>query len=355
MTTILRQRIDHPSAWKASDFASPDDYAIDIAPRHIRAFDEALAAIRRQGLALGAVEREHFPVPAIADELAALRDEIVGGRGFFMVRGFPIDRYDPKDLEILYWGIGTHFGIGRSQSVLGDRVGHIVDMTKTDPHARAYRNKMELTLHTDLCDVIAMLSLQKSARGGMSLLASAPAIHNELLARHPEHLEALYRGGAYHRMNEEGPGESPFTPHDVPAFSVRDGQLSCRYIRELMEAGCDLAGHPLDPQATAAFDALDAIAARPDMCLRFVMQPGELTVYNNWTVLHGRTAFEDGERPDQKRHLLRLWLDVPGGRSVVPETALYSGPGIGFQRGKTPTVDLAKYERRIALADEERR
>jgi len=352
---ILREPIDHPSAWKASDFAGPDDYAIDIGPRHVRAFDEALASIRRQGLTLATVEREHVPLPAIAGELAALRREVLHGRGFVMLRGIPVDRYDLADLEILYWGLGTHFGIGRSQSVLGDRVGHIRDMTKTDPHARAYRNKMELTLHTDLCDVIAMLSLRPSARGGMSLLASAPAVHNAILAECPQHLEALYRGGPYHRMNEEGPGQSPFTPHDVPAFSVRDGVLSCRYIRELLEAGCDLAGRPLDARAGAAFDAMDAIAARADLCLRFVMQPGELTIYNNWTVLHGRTAFEDGERPEQKRHLLRLWLDVPGYRPVVPETALYDGPGIGFQEGRMPSVDLSKYERTIALAEGERR
>jgi alpha-ketoglutarate-dependent taurine dioxygenase len=347
MGQVLRRPIDHPSAWKAADFAGPDDYAIDLGPRHIAAFDEALAAIRARGLGLGQVEREHFEVPAIAGELADLRDLLVNGRGFALLRGFPVKRYSQEEIEIVFWGIGTHIGIGQSQSVLGDRLGHVIDATKQDPHARAYRNRMELTLHTDLCDVVALLSLQKSPVGGMSVLTSAIAVYNEIVASHPEYLEPLFQGAPVHRMNEEKPGQTPYTPHDVPPLSVRDGVLSCRYIRELLDAGADAAGRPLSAFQRAAFDCFDATAARRDLSLRFVLEPGEAIFFNNWTTLHGRTAFEDGDRPDQKRHLLRLWLDVPGARPVVPETAIFEGSGIGFQRGKTPTVDLDRYLRTI--------
>ena len=37
---------------------------------------------------------------------------------------------------------------------------------------------------------------------------------------------------------------------------------------------------------------------------------------NNFTVLHARTEFAD--KPDRRRHLLRLWLDDPRSR--------YNGP-----------------------------
>lgn len=354
MVEVWRERIDHPSAWKASDFASPNAYAIAVAPRHVAAFDGALAALRRRGSRLYDIDRELFAVPSIADDLAEWREDVVAGRGFFMLRGFPMDRYSQQDIETIFWGIGTHLGTAQSQSVLGDRLGHLVDTTESDPNARAYRNKMELSLHTDLCDVIAMFSLRKAAKGGMSLLASAHAVHNEIVAAHPEYLDVIYRGGPYHRMNEEGPGEGPFTPHDVPALSYRDGLVSCRYVRELLDAGCDLAGRRLTAFEKAAFDFFDATAARPDICLRFVMEPGEMIFYNNWTILHGRTAFENGEHPDQKRHLLRLWLDVPGGRPVVPETAIYGGSGVAYQEGKTPSVDLHRYTRTLPLAPEDR-
>ncbi|MSP82159.1 MAG: hypothetical protein EXQ94_04280 [Alphaproteobacteria bacterium] len=347
MGVVHRQRINHPSAWKSSDFSGPDDYAFDLGPSHIRAFDEALAAIHAKGLTLDTVEREHFAVPTIEGQLADLRGILVDGRGFFLLRGFPLGRYSQSEIEILYWGIGTHIGIGQSQSVLGDRLGHVIDATKQDPNARAYRNKYELTMHTDLCDVVSMLSLAKAAKGGVSVLTSALAVHNAIVDQHPDYLDVVYKGGRYHRMNEEGPGQSPFTPHDVPALSYRDGTVSCRYIRECLDAGSDLAGRPLTPFEKEAFDFFDATAARHDLSLRFVMQPGEVSFFNNWTTLHGRTAFENGDRPDQQRHLLRLWLEVPGARKVVPETALFDGAGIGFQEGKSPTVDLNKYLRTI--------
>jgi hypothetical protein len=39
---------------------------------------------------------------------------------------------------------------------------------------------------------------------------------------------------------------------------------------------------------------------------------------NNYTILHARTAFDDFEEEDRRRHLLRLWLEVPQMRPVHP-------------------------------------
>ncbi len=38
--------------------------------------------------------------------------------------------------------------------------------------------------------------------------------------------------------------------------------------------------------------------------------------WHNFVVLHSRTAFHD--TPEQKRLLLRLWLNVPDGRDMHP-------------------------------------
>ena len=55
------------------------------------AFDAALANVRKQGLTLDDVEREQFQIPEIADDIAGLFDEIQKGRGFVLIRGFPLD------------------------------------------------------------------------------------------------------------------------------------------------------------------------------------------------------------------------------------------------------------------------
>jgi hypothetical protein len=64
---------------------------------------------------------------------------------------------------------------------------------------------------------------------------------------------------------------------------------------------------------------------------------------NNYVVLHGRTAFEDGEAAGIKRHLIHLWLTVDPPRPVVPEIAVYAsereGVGIPPRAGQVPSYD----------------
>ena len=74
------------------------------------------------------------------------------------------------------------------------------------------------------------------------------------------------------------------------------------------------------------------------------MAAGEAVVANNYTVFHARTAFTDS--PEQRRHLLRLWLAADPPRPVVPETRQYPGePGIPAQPGRTPSC-ASRYDER---------
>ena len=55
------------------------------------------------------------------------------------------------------------------------------------------------------------------------------------------------------------------------------------------------------------------------------MQPGDLMLFNNCVMLHNREAFEDDPDPARKRHLLRLWLMLDGGRPLAPAVHAYKG------------------------------
>jgi hypothetical protein len=65
-----------------------------------------------------------------------------------VVRRLPVEDYSKDEIGMIFWGIGTQLGRGLSQSVLGDRLGHVKDFSREDPLARAYRNKQELSPHT---------------------------------------------------------------------------------------------------------------------------------------------------------------------------------------------------------------
>jgi hypothetical protein len=115
----------------------------------------------------------------------------MNGRGIAVVRGFPIDQVSPEELELVFWAIGLHLGTPVSQSVMGERLGHIRDVTDTDPNARAYRNRNELTPHTDPGDILSFLYIQPARTGGISRFVSSLTIHEEIRHNRPDLFETV--------------------------------------------------------------------------------------------------------------------------------------------------------------------
>lgn len=338
--TIQPSPADHPSAWKVADFNAPAEYTIELTNAQLGDIEAAMERIKSAGLGLDQLQREHFEVPSLAPAIAEIRSQIQDGRGFVVVRRLPVERYSKDELGMIFWGIGTHLGRGLSQSVMGDRLGHVKDFSREDPLARAYRNKQELSPHTDSCDLIGLMCLRTATTGGVSRLTSAISVHNALLKDYPEALHRLYRGYVFHRRGEEQPGELPYTPYLVPIYSNRDGQVSARYVRTYVEAGEAAVGRQMDDRERAVLDRFEEVTKRPDLMLEFTLQPGEMYFINNYTILHARTAFDDGDvEDDQRRHLLRLWLEVPGMRPV--HEYIRRG-GIEAVVGRKPSYDWSK-------------
>lgn len=70
----------------------------------------------------------------------------------------------------------------------------------------------------------------------------------------------------------------------------------------------------------------ERLAGSPELALHYVLQPGDIQLLSNHTCLHHRTAFEDWEEVDRKRHLLRLWLSPAQERELPPVYGeLYGG------------------------------
>ena len=338
-TQIINHHIDHPSAWKSSDFKSQDDYAIDLEPRHLKALDVALGKARKTGLEIDDITKANFPLDDIQDFIDQVAHELMDGRGFMMIRGWPVDQYSLDDIGLMYYGFGAHFGKAASQSVIGDRLGYVMDHSDRDPLERAYRNKHELSLHTDFNELIGMLKIRRAAKGGESQYVSAIAVHNEIFATRPDLLAPLYEGFFYHRRGEETPGQEPITPHKVPIFSSVDGVLSCRFIETYMPPAAKELGVDMPADLVEAIAYFQEIAARDDFKLNMLVEPGHMTFSNNFVILHARSAFEDPSNAAEKKRLfLRLWLDVgaAASRPHVPEVAVYDADSITKQEGCTP-------------------
>jgi hypothetical protein len=325
ITVESRQPVRGRSAWRPADFPTPDAYSFPLTDAHFAAFDGALAANREAGRRTEDLTAADFALPGIAADVAAWRDEVLHGRGFVVLGELPRDRYSEDDLGRLFFGLGTHFGRAVSQSSMGDRLGHVIDVGGKDRRERAYRTSRELTLHTDRCDVIGMLCLDKAVSGGLSGYASVHTIYNEILASRPDLLDPLIAGFPYHRRGEELPGEPLVTPYRVPVFSEHEGQLSTVFLRAYIEMAARELGVPLTARELEALDYFEDVGRRGDVMLQFMLEPGQAIFFNNCTLLHNRTGFEDDGCAGRRRHLLRLWLMLDGARPLAPDVHAYKG------------------------------
>ena len=337
---VWRQRIEHPSAWRGCDFTGPADYSLDLTQRQVAALEQATEAVASLGLE--EITREHFDLTTIPADVAAWRADILHGRGFTVFRGLPVDRHPVDFLERLYWGLGTHFGKAVSQSLMGDRLGHIVSVSGDNREERGYRSSRELSLHCDSDDIVGMLCLSPGASGGGSIFVSALAVHNVMLEECPDLLEPLYRGFRYHWRGEQAPGEPPITEYRVPVFSEQDGVVSVCFLREFITMAAEDLGEPLSGPEEAALDRFCALCEDPALKLELTLQAGDMIFLNNYTMLHGRAAFEDGAENGRRRHLMRLWLKAAGARPIVPALRRYYGEdGLPKQDGKGTLFDRA--------------
>jgi hypothetical protein len=333
-----------PAAWTHDSFKSAADFTITLTDQDREELRAAVVAIER-GERPGRIEiqtQEHFPFPKLGPKLARALDAVRSGRGFVVLRGLPTGGFTLDRFEAAVWGIGAHFGRALSQNAQGELIGHVVDATHEDPTPRMYRSAQELGPHSDITAMIALACWHTSVIGGVTVLTSGITVHDEIKRRAPELLAPLYRGFHYHRLGEEGPNETPITPHRIPVFGVVDDVLSCRYQRVGIAAGEHGLGHTLSDSELAALNLFDQVARAPENRVAFQLERGDMLVINNYTVLHARTRFTNPPEAALKRHLVRLWLDAPDFRKVPPSFCHFAVNGVPPQPGRSCTYDFKK-------------
>jgi hypothetical protein len=334
-STIHDQHIEPPSAWVGRDIAGKDDLTVSLTPAQGNALRELLSRFERDGLDLGDIRRAHCGHPELDEVLARVLREVQVGRGIVILRGVPTDR-PVQQVARMLWAIGTHLGMAVSQNSSGSLMGYVRDETPKGQaeSVRGYRSRRELAVHNDFAAIVGLMCVRPAASGGESQFVSALAIHNEFLANRPDLLPVLYEGFHHHRLGEQAPGLAAITPFKVPTFCNIDGKVSVFRNWDTMTIAARESGVPLTPQQAEADAYFDETARRIQFECR--LDAGEVALLNNYTVLHSRNQFIDAEEEERKRLMLRLWLDVPGGRPVPREFNLYENAG------GNPGIDVRK-------------
>ncbi|HJU17603.1 MAG TPA: TauD/TfdA family dioxygenase [Stellaceae bacterium] len=314
------------SAWRAADFAADRSWIVHWSKDDLAEIDAALRTAQQRGLTAVTVTRDGFPLPTLGARLQALRHEIEYGRGFVLLRGLPMRDYGDDEAGLVFRGLGCHIGEAVTQNAKGDLLGHVRDQGYADYRGRSdvrgYQTRARLEFHTDVVDIVGLLCLRAAREGGHSLIVSSTTVHNEILRAAPQLLGLLYGNFLFDRRGEEVAGQEPYFVS--PIYSLYKGYLSCRpAVIEYILSAEPKTGIPLSPAQRAALDAFIGEALRPDLQLGMDLEPGDIQLLNNSVILHARTGFIDHEEPEKRRHLLRLWLNVEGGRPVDPAAYPY--------------------------------
>jgi len=266
---------------------------------------------------LTSITANHVPLPILAPMLRGVLDEVMNGRGFVLIKGLPVGRWTTREAAIAFLVIGVHLGNLRMQNAEGHLLGHVKDLGRSseDPNTRIYQTRERQTHHTDSCDVVGLMCLQTAKSGGLSSLVSSTTIFNEMRRRRPDLLNVLLQPIETDRRGEVPEGSKPY--FNIPVFNYHDGLVSAIYQRQYIESARRFPGvEPLSALQVEALDLFDQLANDPTLNLMMELQPGDIQLVHNHTILHDRTAFEDYPEPERKRHLLRLWLAPPGARPL---------------------------------------
>ena len=329
-----RPLVEAPSAWIGAELARhPEQWIYTLAPAELDELNTAVAAVRGRDLATLAAA--NFALPRLGPRLDEMREDVLNGRGFVLIRGLPVEGRPISDSAAAYWAIGTRFGNPRSQNAMGHLLGHVRDLglATTDPNVRTYQTTERQHFHTDSCDIVALLCLKTAQSGGLSSIVSSMAIYNEIARRRPDLLERLFGPFATDRRGEVPVGEKPY--FDMPVYNEYKGYVSAIYSGTYIRSAQRFPDVPrLNEKDIEALEMFDDLANDKELRLDMELRPGDMQFLHNHTCLHDRTAFVDWPEPERKRHLLRLWLAAPGARPLPPVFAQrYGSTTIGDRGG----------------------
>jgi hypothetical protein len=311
---------EKPSAWFGPEIAKQQEkWILELTPAWITELEAAAKKYLANGQGIGKMTQSDFNLPNFGKKLLQIQNELIHGIGFSIIRGLQINTYTEEEIMTIFFGIGAHLGMARSQNAAGHLIGHVrnLGMDISDPKVRIYQTNERQTFHTDSCDVVGLLCYQPAKEGGLSLLVSADTVFNEMHNKRPDLLQLLLEPIATDRRGEVPEGMQPYLL--IPVFSYFKGYITPFYQRQYIESAQRFEQAPrLTEQHIEALDVFDTLCNSPELHLSMLLEKGDMQFVYNHAMLHDRTGFVDFDEIEKRRHLLRLWLTIPGDR-VLPE------------------------------------
>lgn len=305
--------VQTPAAWLGRDARRDGAWVHRLSDEEIGDLDAFID--RTQSASHLDLTRADAVLPVLGPTIERWRSQILHGRGIVLVKGVPTSRYTEAQSALAYWAIGLHLGIPKPQNRDGDLLGHVRDTGEIarNPNVRLYRTTKAQDFHCDGADIIGLMCLKPAKSGGLSRIVSSISVMNDVTRRRPELAPLLFEPLPFD-LTDDRPLGSAASIVRMPLCRVVDGELKIFFIGWYIR---NSQRYPeverLTSEQLALIDSIERAANDPELYLDMDFEPGDIQFLNNATILHARTAYEDYDEPERKRHLLRLWLtaDVP--------------------------------------------
>lgn len=242
------------------------------------------------------------------------------------IERFPADALLQSDTTLSRWLRATkRYGLTivdklddtiEASTAIAARVGHLRRtnfgttfevISKQDPNNLAYTAEA-LPLHTDLSNQDLppgyqfLHCLANEANGGGSLFSDGFAVATDLFKNHPEFADRLAHTSVPFRFHD--------TDTDIRSRKYVISRNAAGEIDEIcfnahLADVLDLKPYALAPYY-AAYRQFMSMTRSAEYVIKYRLQAGEMVVFDNRRVLHGRDAFEPGSG---MRHLHGCYVD----------------------------------------------
>jgi len=261
------------------------------------------------GNALKEINKESFRLPPnVVNQLADRRLYLHRGSGLLLLRGLQPEQRTQRENFILFAGLASHLSEHRGRQSGKKHLVHVTDLTNGgDPtQYPAPYCRQDLPFHTDTGDLVAMFVFAPAAFGGDGTFASVSTIYNELAKSSPDLLDVL----ALPDWPFDRPPDKSGTFYKRPVMFMNNGEPEMIFSRGALIQS-PRGQRPLEiPKLTRIqTEALDAVqVAASKVAHRIQYQAGDMLLFNNRKILHGRDSFVDAQEGCKPRHIVRLWL-----------------------------------------------
>lgn len=334
-------KLEGPDVWRSEDLGPQEEWVQQLSDAEVAEVTAAVRYSEEQGIPLFEIGKAEFPLKLLAERLGRLQHVLEGGRGFAVLRGLNASSMSVEQCRRAIWGMGLYLGTPEPQDRTGSLLHSVTNTGKTivnSDSTRGYETDDELKFHNDGGDVFMLLCQRIAKEGGVSKLVSVGALFNAILAERPDLAQVLqqpyYFDSRAQNVNEK-------KVQVVPIFTEYMGRLNVLYKRRYIETAQRFPEVPrLTEEQIEALNLFDRLCSDPKLQLSFSMQPGDIQIGNNYSLLHSRTKYVDFDEPDRRRHLFRLWLTLDNCRPLPPVfgTTREFGPTYARRQARGLTV-----------------